>query len=134
MKASQYCKEYTTGEYIHLKHTFFELQEMWEEIVKFNWKGIKEEWQDALVYFQCWLYSRFKLDQEMWKISAGSAKKFMDRREVWHDIHEYVGLKREVSNFCGNYQRPEKVVKHLAKFGIGREAALEAYERVVKGV
>ena len=64
------------------------------------------------------MYWQFKIDGEMWNCSYESAKKFMDRVEVWHDIYEYVGLQRNISNFCGNYKRPEKVVKQLAKYGI----------------
>lgn len=134
MKVSKYIVDYTNGDRIELKHTFLEVWELVVEIAKFNTKGIKEEWQDVLVYFQIWLYWRFKVDGEMWPISRESAKKFMDRVEIWHDIYEYVGLPRRSSNFCGNYKRPEKVVKQLGKFGIDPVRAREAYDRIVVGV
>lgn len=134
MRVSLYCKDYTSGERIVLVSTFVELKEMLDEIIKLNWHGVKEEWQDALVYFQCWLFWRFKLDGEMWKASSESAKKFMSRVEIWHDIYEYAGLARNISNFCGNYKRPEKVVKQLGKFGIDEVKAREAYDRIVLGV
>jgi hypothetical protein len=95
---------------------------------------MKEEWQDILVFFQIWLYWHFKINDQMWECSSESTKKFMNRVEVWHDIYEYVGLPRRTSNFCGNYKRPEKVVRQLAKYGIDAAKAREAYDRIVVGV
>jgi hypothetical protein len=134
MKVSAYVIDYTNGERIELVHAFAEVWEMLEEVFKLNYKGIKEEWQDVLVFFQLWLYWRFRVDGEMWSISSESAKKFMERVEVWHDIYEYVGLPRKTSNFCGNYKRPEKVVRQLGKFGVDPIRAKEAFERIVIGV
>ncbi|MFA6105064.1 MAG: hypothetical protein WC725_00485 [Patescibacteria group bacterium] len=134
MKVSRYCIEYTNGEVFTLGNTFGEVKEFFAELLKLNWAGMNEEWQDILIFLQIWMYYRFKIDGEMWEYSRESAKKFMDRVEIWHDIYQYAGLARNTSNFCGNYKRPEKVVKQLAKYGIGAEMAREAYDRIVIGV
>ena len=134
MKISKYIVDFTSGERIHIKSVFIELGEMFEEVFKGNWKGVAEEWQDALHFVQLWLYWKFKMDGEVWGCTKDSVQKFKDRVAVWHDIYEYAGLPRTTSNFCGNYHRPEKVVKQLAKYGIDEKRAMEAYHRIVKGV
>ena len=134
MKISQYIVEYTSGDRVLFGNIVDEVKEFLEEVFKFNREGMSEEWQDVLHFIQLWLYWRFKIDGEVWKFTKDSVQKFMNRVKVWHDIYEYVGLKKDISNFCGNYKRPEKVVKQLAKFGIDEERAKEAYQRLVVGV
>ena len=134
MKISKYIVDFTSGERIYFKSVIIEIGEMIKEVFKLNWKGVNEEWQDALHFVQLWLYWKFKKDGEVWECTKSSVQKFMDRVMVWHDIYEYAGLPRTTSNFCGNYHRPEKVVKQLAKYGIDEKRAMEAYHRIVKGV
>ena len=131
MKISEYIKEYTSGERVTFMEVVHEKIELLEEIFKFNKKGIKEEFGDVFHFFQMWLYWRFGLDGKIWKITDKSVQKFMDRKRVWNEIYVYVGLKENVSNFCGNYKRIEKVVNHLQKFGINKEKAEEAFNRIV---
>ena len=132
MLISYAIANYTNGERFELKHVWGEMVEMLEEVVKRNLPGIKEEWQDVGVYFQCWLYWRFKIDGEAWQWTSDSWKKFMDRIHVWQQLYEYVGLDRNISRFCGNYHRIEKVIKQLGSFGINSNKATEAYNAIVK--
>lgn len=132
MKISYAVQNYTDGKRITLRDTFGEVQEFFAEVVKLNRAGMREEWQDVGVFFQCWLYWRFRIDGEHWKWTNDSWNKFTDRVRVWRDIYEYVGLPRNSSNFCGNYKKKEKVIKQLAKFNIGEPLAEEAFERIVR--
>lgn len=134
MRVSEYVKNYTNGEVFTLGNTFGEVKEFFVEVLKLNWNGMNEEWQDVLVFLQIWIYYRFRVNGHMWDCSRESWEKFMKRVAVWHDIYEYAGLKRDISNFCGNYKRPEKVVKQLSKLGVDAVKAREAYDRIVVGV
>lgn len=131
MKISRYIQEYTSGDRILFKHILSEGGEMCAEIVKMDKPKIHEEWQDTLHFLQLWLYWRFKIDGDVWQCTQNSVNKFMNRIAVWQRIYEYVGLPKNVSKFCGNYARQEKVIKQLGQFGIPEAKAIEAYNTVV---
>ena len=132
MKISEYVKDYTSNRPIRFLRIFFEVRELIEELIRFNIPGIKEEFGDTLHFIQMWLYWRFGMDGNIWKVTRHSVKKFVDRKPVWNKIYVYVGLKENVSNYVGNYNRVEKVVSHLGGFGIERELAEEAHRAIVK--
>jgi hypothetical protein len=46
-------------------------------------------------------------------------------------LYAEVGLDPAISNFCGNYQKIEKVVKQLGRLGIDRERAEMAFAKIV---
>jgi hypothetical protein len=131
MKVDYYVKNFTSGTRIRFSHVLGEVFELIAEIVKFNKNGIKEEWQDVLHFFQVWLYWRFGCNRELWKMTENSVDKFIGRKEIWRKIYLFVGLSPDVSNYAGNYLKKEKVVCQLAKFGIEKQKALEAYEKNV---
>ena len=133
MKISQYIKKYTAGKPITLWNVIVEAGELMAEIIKANKEGIKEEFEDVFLFIQCWLYWQFNIDGQMWKISQNSAKKFADRKPIWNRIYREAGLAENVSGYVGNYQKMEKVVRHLAELGIGREKSEEAYSKVILG-
>jgi hypothetical protein len=131
MKIGEYIKKYTSGDRIFFKDVLAECVEFFAEVKKFNKRGMKEEFGDIFHFFQLWLFWDFGVDGEIWRFTKSSVDKFIDRKAVWRKIYEFVSLDKNVSNFCGNYEKIEKVVKHLSEFGIGKEKAEEAYRRVV---
>ncbi len=131
MKISEYTKEYTAGKPITFYNVIMEANELIVEIVNIRWDGMKEEFEDVFHFLQLWLYSKFGVDGEIWKITKHSVKKFMDRKLIWNKIYVFVGLSENISGFVGNYKKIEKVVNHLQKFGIDRTKAEEAYGKIV---
>lgn len=131
MKISEYTKEYTSGRPITFRDFSWEIKELIIEIVKLNKDGIKEEFGDVFHFLQLWLYCRFGIDREIWRITKNSVKKFMDRKNVWNKIYIYVGLEKNISGYVGNYKKIHKVINHLQKFGINKEKAEEAYNKIV---
>lgn len=131
MTIEKYIKEYTNGDRVRFTRIWDEFVEMLEEVIQLNWPEIEEEFQDVTHFVQLWLYWRFGVNGEIWKMTKGSVQKFMNRRKVWRQIYKFVGLPQDISNFCGNYQKQVKVTKQLAKFGISKEKAEKAYEAVV---
>ena len=109
-----------------------EFVEFLEEVAKGNAVEIKEEFQDTLHFIQLWLFWRFDINTQLWKITSGSTEKFMKRREVWRSIYKYVGLPETVSNYVGNYKREEKVVAQLKKFGVKDGVARDAFAEIVR--
>lgn len=134
MKISEYVREYTSGRPIRFGRIFVEFFELIQEIFKFDKKGIREEFGDTLHFIQLWLFWRFKIDGELWKITQDSTDKFMKRREVWRKIYRYIGLPENISNYVGNYNREEKVIAQLKKFGVDENRAKEAYKKLVVGL
>lgn len=132
MKISEYIKEYTDSGTITFYNMMMELNELVVEIAKIKWNGIKEEFGDVFLFLQAWLYCRFRIDGELWKVSRNSAKKFSDRKLIWNKIYTSVGLQKNISGYVGNYNKVEKVVNHLQKFGIDREKAEESFKKIVK--
>lgn len=131
MKINQYINEYTSGEKILFKHILAEVRELFDEVIKLNGVGIKEEFEDVLHFLQLWLFWKFEMDGEVWRCTKNSVGKFKSRVAVWRDIYEAAGLKRDISNFCGNYKKEEKVILQLGKFGISREVACAVFQKVV---
>lgn len=131
MKISEYTKEYTAGKRITFYNVLMEINELIAEVVKIKWNGIKEEFEDVFHFLQLWLYWRFGIDGEIWKVTKNSVRKFMDRKLVWNKIYVFVGLSENISGYVGNYKKIEKVVNQLQKFGIGKERAKEAYRKIV---
>lgn len=131
MKISEYTRKYTAGKPITLRDVFTEISELIAEIVRVNRYGIEEEFEDVFHFLQLWLYCRFNIDGEIWKITKSSVRKFIDRKQVWGRIYLSVGLPENISGYVGNYKKGEKVVNHLQKFGVSREKAEESYKEIV---
>jgi len=129
MKINYFCNEYTHGK-VYFKDIIDEIQEFFEELVKFDGEGMKDEFADVISFFQMWLWDQFKINGKLWKLGLRSFNKFISRRKVWEQIYVYVGIK-EKCTYCRNYMRKYKVVKHLSKFNIGEKKAIEAYEFIV---
>lgn len=132
MLVSEYIEKFTKGSPIRLKHVFSEVKEFTLEILKRDKRALKEELEDIFLFFQLWLFWRFNINGELWKISKNSTKKFMDRRPIWNEIYQLAGLPQNVSGYSGNYKKLEKVVRHLNSFGIEEKVAIEIYNSVVK--
>jgi len=131
MFVSEYVKSYTSGEPVLFWEVLSEVKEFLVELVKFNRSGIKEEGGDVLHFFQLWLFWQFRIDGNIWRWSQCSVDKFMKRVRVWREIYAFVGLDKNISNFAGNYKKPEKVIKQLSRFGISPERAQQAYDWIV---
>lgn len=131
MRISEYIKEHTAGKRITFRNVISEINEFLAEIIKLNKDATREEFEDIFHFLQLWLYWRFGVDGEIWKITKNSVKKFMDRKRVWNRIYIYVGLPENISGYAGNYKKIEKVMSHLQKFGIRKEKAEEAYRKIV---
>jgi len=87
MKISEYTKEYTAGKPITFRNMITEINELIAEITKMNRDGIKEEFEDVFHFLQLWLYCRFGVNGEIWKITKNSVRKFMDRKKIWNRIY-----------------------------------------------
>jgi hypothetical protein len=133
MRIKEYIKEYTAGRGICFLDVLREIKEWFIELFKFNKQGIKEEFQDVLHFLQLWLYCRFGINGEPWKIARKSVAKFMDRKKVWQEIYGFVGLDKDISGYVGNYNKADKVIKHLSQFGISKEKAKEVYGEIISG-
>ena len=131
MNIKTYIKNYTSGNRITFRKVIDEIGEFFQEVLKFNKQGIKEEFGDIMHFLQLWLYWKFGINGKLWKVTKSSVKKFMGRKKVWQKIYKEVGLKINISNFCGNYKKVEKVIKQLSNFGISKQKAQKAYEKVV---
>lgn len=131
MKTSTFLKEYTADNKMTLGYVLGEIGEFLGEVLRWNFPEMKKEWHDVMITTQLWLYSKFKIDGEMWKVAQPSVDKVVKRKAVWQDLYEFAGLQRGISNYCGNHDRLEKVLKHLESFGISEKKALEAFEKIV---
>lgn len=132
MKTSEYIERYTQGrdQFTTIRHTLAEVVEVMEEIPKGNWKGFLEEVGDVAHHFQLYLYARLGIDTDIW---LWCCQKFIARTHVWQRIYQHCGV-NTIARMGMNYNRPHKVVNHLAKFGISAEKAMEAYHKVVLAV
>ena len=131
MKIRDYIKTYTSKNMIYFQDVLGEIKEFIAEILRLNKRGIAEEGGDIFLALQAWLCSRFNVNGEIWRIAQKAADKFANRKIVWEEIYTYVGLDKNISGYVGNYARVEKVINHLASFGIDREKAKEAYKIIV---
>ena len=131
MKISEYVKKYTNHNSILLRDVLRETAEFIVEILKFNKKGISEEFSDVILFLQAWLWSILKIDGEVWAWGKKSADKFEARKEVWQNIYSHVGLKNIESKYLGNYNRAYKVVDHLVQLGIDEQTAKKAYKEII---
>lgn len=132
MHIREYIERFTSKEPVRFREVWAEVVEFVVEVAKGNKAGMKEEWGDILHFGQLWAHWRFGLNGKLWKGSLGSVKKFMDRLAVWQNLYAHAGLDRNVSNFCGNCAKEEKVIKQLGKFGVSEEKAKEAFKAVVQ--
>ncbi len=89
MRMSAYVKEYTSGRRIVFADVLDECRELLVEIAKCNKAGIQEELGDVFHFLQAWLFWRFGLDGELWKITHGSTQKFINRVATWRKIYEF---------------------------------------------
>ena len=131
MTIKEYIKEYTAGKRICFSDVLREIKELFIEFFKFSGQGITEEFQDVLHFLQLWLYWRFGVNGEFWGITKKSVAKFMNRKKVWQEIYDFVGLNKDISGYAGNYNKVNKVINHLSQFGISREKAREAYGKII---
>jgi len=131
MKISEYIKEYTSDGSIFFREVLWEVKELIIEILKLNKDGVKEEFEDVFHFLQMWLYCKFGIDGEIWKITKNSVKKFINRKLILNKIYVYSGLKENISGYVGNYKKVQKVINQLQKFDINEIKAVEAYEKIV---
>ncbi len=131
MTIEDYVKKYTAGYRIYFFDFLKEIKEFIVELIKFNNSGMSDEFQDIFHFLQLWLYWRFGINGEIWKITQKSVNKFIERHKIWQEIYELVGLDRDISGYAGNYEKIDKVIKQLAKFGVNKEKAEEAYRVIV---
>lgn len=129
MKINHFCKEYTHGK-VYFTDITDEIKEFFEELVKFDKEGMKDEFADVIAFSQMWLWNKFGVNGKLWKSGLRSFNKFISRRKVWGKIYAFVGIK-EKCTYCRNYMRKYKVVKHLAKFKVSEKKAIQAYESIV---
>lgn len=131
MNIKTYIKNYTSGNKISFDKVIDEIKEFVQEVIRFNKQGMKEEFGDIMHFLQLWLYWKFGINGMLWKVTQASVNKFMERKKVWQKIYKEVGLNTNISNFCGNYNKMEKVIKQLSNFDISKQKAQKAYEKVI---
>jgi hypothetical protein len=129
MKIQHFCAEYTRGR-VYFKDILSEIVEWFEELIKWNKEARREEWADVIAFLQMWLWNRFKINGELWNSGLSSFNKFISRRQMWEKIYAAAGIKEKCTH-CRNYARKEKVVEHLANFGVSKEKAEKIFEKVV---
>ena len=130
MDIRTFSNEYTHGK-TYFKDVLSEVKELFDEVVKFNKGGIKEEFADVIVFIQIWLWNKVKLNGKLWRLGQSSFDKFIKRRAVWEQIYQHAGIKQKCT-ICKNYTKPHKIVWHLKEFGVSEEKSLQAYQEVVK--
>ena len=131
MKIKRYIENYTDGNKIRFREVLDEVKEFFIELFRFNRIEMKEELEDVFHFLQLWFYWRFGVNGEVWGITKNSVNKFIKRKKVWQEIYVFSGLNKNISGFCGNCNKIEKVINHLSKFGIGKEKASEVYKLIV---
>ena len=132
MTIKEYIKDYTAGNRIVLTNVLSEVKELIIEVIKLNKAGIEEEWGDVFHFIQLWFYWRFGINGRIWRISQKSVDKFISRKRVWNKIYVKAGLKENISGYAGNYKKLEKVIRHLAQFGVDKQNAERVYYQIVK--
>lgn len=130
MLVSEYVATYTS-DFVELhgrkfRRVMSEVLELLVEIVRLNWKGVKEEFGDVLHLTQLWLYT-FGWDGNLW---MWCARKFIARQPVWQALYDHAGIPGRAC-VTENYKRLPKVISRLGKNGISPGKALEAYCVVV---
>ena len=131
MLVSEYRKLYTRGDPIYFKFVLGEVRELFDEVIVWNVPGMREEFEDVLHYTQLWLYSRYGIDMRIWHATRHSVDKFIKRNGVWREMYAYLGLPKETPAWGGNYNRVQKVIDHLARYGISEEKSEEVYKKFV---
>lgn len=131
MKSKEYIDNYSSGNPIKFREVLGEFREFIDEVRKWNRAAMHEEFEDILLYFQLWLYWQFGMNGELWNSSRHSVAKTMARKPVWQKIYVAAGLPENISNFCGNCMKIEKVVKQLGKFGVEKEKAEDAFRKAM---
>tara|TARA_Y100000310_G_C20688351_1_gene820577 strand:- start:1143 stop:1541 length:399 start_codon:yes stop_codon:yes gene_type:complete len=132
MKISEFCKNYTDGSGASFPRVLEEVGEMLVEVFRLDFVAVKEEFHDVGSFVQIWLHSKYGYDKGLWKWGLPSCEKFIARRAVWNQLYVKVGLPENVTNFCGNYKKKEKVLKHLVSLGVEESVALLAFAEVVQ--
>ncbi|MBI4837364.1 MAG: hypothetical protein HY813_03115 [Candidatus Portnoybacteria bacterium] len=131
MKTEEYIKQYSSGNRFYFKDVLVEFCELFGAILKFDEGGVVEEFRDVCVHLQIWLYYRFGINGEAWIVNMKAAEKYGARQIVWRKIYSFVGLDENISGYSGNYLKLEKVIIHLARFGIREGRARDAYQKIV---
>lgn len=131
LTVAEWVANYTLGDRFTLGMVWLEIKEFLVEILYLNPRGAREEFQDTVNVFQVWLFWRFGFNGKLWLISRGSVEKFMARKTVWQKLYKEVGLRETISNYTGNFNRREKVCRHLAIFGVNETLADWAWRKVV---
>lgn len=134
MKISEYTKNYTDGRPVTVRNILSEVREFAIEVLRWDKEKMSEEFEDVFHFVQLWMYRKFNLDGEIWKITRHSVKKFIDRKSVWNKIYAHVGLPENISGYVGNYKKVEKVIAHLGRFGISKELAVSVHDKIVLGI
>lgn len=132
MKIDEYLKKYSRGDRIRFRSVLEEFGEFLWAVLKLSRKEMIEEFRDVCVHLQAWLYFRFGINGETWKINMRAAvEKYDARQEVWREIYVFAELDENISGYSGNYIKVEKVVGHLGRFGISEKKAREAHRKIV---
>lgn len=133
MRIGDYIKDYTDGNPVSFRYVTIEVGELVSEIARMKIESIKDEFGDVFHFIQLWIYWRFGINGEIWGMTRKSVDKFIKRKSVWNRIYVFVGLSENISGYAGNYHKIDKVINHLAKFGVNREKAEAAYNQIVTG-
>lgn len=100
-----------------------EVSELWTEIRRLSWRGIREEWGDVCALGLAHLAARgwpVRWVPLLPGLGLGSALKFQKRLVVWRRIFDHHGaeFRREYLIGGGNYARLNKVRAALALAGV----------------
>ena len=95
MKINYFCNEYTHGK-VYFNDIIDEVQEFFEELVKWDKEGMKDEFADVISFFQMWLWDQFKINGKLWKLGMRSFNKFISREKFGNKFMIMWGLKKNV--------------------------------------
>jgi hypothetical protein len=108
---TKWCCENINSGHFKFESVLGEVKEVFEARSIDN---LKEELQDVLYFWNCWLYSNFRINLPMFG-AMGSVRKFMARLEVWNWIFYDNKLLFDPKYLVNgsNYNKPEKIEKAL---------------------
>lgn len=97
-----------------------EVKELWEEILKGNADGIREEYHDVCHHFSIWALG-LGLDITLTKyFGLPSVEKTLERVKVWEKVFKTHWVEWNPSCLDGgsNYEREDKIFDKLNKAGV----------------
>ncbi len=132
MDVATYHQEYTNGKPFTLSDLAVELFELMHSLLSFDRGKIVDEMSDVSVFIQLWYFCRFGHNAPLWRSSLHNLAKVKQRKKVWRKIYRLAGLPQDISNYCGNYLKKEKMVRQLTTFGVEEKRIIQIHNSLLR--